>query len=131
MMTSDAPKITLYELLGGDPTLRQLVTRFYDLMDQQPEFATLRSLHGHDLIPIREKLGDWLSGWLGGPPLYEQRPDATCIGHAHAGFKIDQQMLDEWLICMDQAMADIRVPQPVQARLRPHFSALAGFLRNH
>jgi len=127
----DTEVTTPFEWIGGEDVVRAMTERFYDLMDQQPEFATLRSLHGHDLIPIREKLGDWLSGWLGGPPLYEQRPDATCIGHAHAGFKIDQQMLDEWLICMDQAMADIRVPQPVQASLRPHFSALAGFLRNH
>jgi hemoglobin len=130
MMTPHVPVTTLYELLGGDPKVRQLVNCFYDLMDRQPEFAALRAMHGKDLTVMREKLADWLSGWLGGPALYDERPDATCIGHAHAPFKIDQQMNDEWMTCMSRALDDALVPAAVQARLRPPLAALAGFLRN-
>ena len=33
---------TPYEMLGGPQSLRELVDRFYDLMDLEPEFAELR-----------------------------------------------------------------------------------------
>jgi hemoglobin len=117
--------------MGGDPVLRAVVDRFYDLMDQDPSYSQLRAMHAPDLTLMRAKLGDWLSGWLGGPALYDERPDATCIGHAHAPFRIDQQMQDDWLSCMVRALDDCHVPVPVQARLRPPLAALAGFLRNH
>ncbi len=36
---------TPFERLGGDAALRELVDRFYDLMDLEPEFAGIRALH--------------------------------------------------------------------------------------
>ena len=32
---------TLYDLLGGDAGVRQLVDRFYDIMDREPEVASI------------------------------------------------------------------------------------------
>jgi hemoglobin len=128
---TDQPAPTIFELLGGDVPLRQLVDRFYTVMDEDPAFQSLRRIHAPNLDPMREKLGDWMSGWLGGPPVYDERPDAACIGHAHAPFKIDEQMRDEWLACMYRALDDCAVPRALQDRLRPPMAALAEFLRNH
>jgi hemoglobin len=130
-MTEPNPSTTLYEEIGGDPALRHWVNRFYDLMDREPEFVALRALHGRDLTLARAKLGDWLSGWLGGPALYASRSDAMCIGHAHAAFKIDQQLHDDWLRCIYRALDDSPIARATQDRLRPPLAALAGFLRNH
>jgi truncated hemoglobin YjbI len=36
---------TAYDLVGGEPAVRRLVDRFYDLMDTAPEAAGIRALH--------------------------------------------------------------------------------------
>ena len=45
-----------YELIGGDARVRELVTRFYHLMDSDPGYASIRKLHKPDLSQAREKL---------------------------------------------------------------------------
>src|ERR1041384_8161109 len=67
----DSP--TPYQRLGGDAKVRELVERFYDLMDFEPKYARLRAVHGSTLASAREKLYMFLSGWLGGPALYTGR----------------------------------------------------------
>ena len=59
-----------YERLGGEQGVRDLVDRFYDLMDTLPEAKQIRDLHPADLTESRDKLFKFLSGWLGGPSLY-------------------------------------------------------------
>ena len=63
--TSDS----VYTRLGGEPAVRALVDRFYQLMDQLPEAQGLRRLHP-DLPRAADSLFKYLSGWFGGPPLY-------------------------------------------------------------
>jgi len=121
---------TPYELLGGDATIRDIVGRFYDLMDQDPAYAALRRIHGADLGPMRDKLCDWFSEWLGGPRRYHARPDAKCIGAAHAPYAIDLAMRDEWLACMQRALDEAGASAAAQARIRPAMVGMAEFLRN-
>ncbi len=64
---------SFYEAIGGQQTVRALVNRFYDLMDTVPEAAGIRALHPETLDESREKLFMFLSGWMGGPPLYVER----------------------------------------------------------
>ena len=58
---------TLFDTLGGEARLRDLVDRFYDLMDLEPQFAALRAMHPPTLDRSRDKLFWFLCGWLGGP----------------------------------------------------------------
>jgi bacterioferritin-associated ferredoxin len=58
-----------YEMVGGESGVRQIVNRFYDIMNDVPEAARIRAMHAADLSPMRERLFEFLSGWLGGPPL--------------------------------------------------------------
>jgi len=64
---------TPYELLGGAEVLRRVVARFYAPMDAEPEFHAVRKLHPAELAHSTEKLYMFLSGYLGGPPLYQER----------------------------------------------------------
>ncbi len=121
---------TPYELLGHDAGVAALVNRFYDLMDQEPAYAPLRQMHAADLAPMRDKLNDWLAGWLGGPQRYQNRPDAACIGSAHAPYAIDVAMRDQWLDCMFRALDGIDASAAAQARIRPPLAAMAEMLRN-
>jgi len=99
-----------------------LVDRFYDLMETAPEAATIRRLHAASLKRSREKLFEYLTGWSGGPPLYEAK-----YGHP---FPIASRERDEWLWCMDRALAEHLAPEPVKAFLQERFTALADHLRN-
>ena len=67
-MSTDAatPHATPYLQLGGETAVRALVDHFYDLMDLEPGYAALRSLHPDSLDGSRDKL-HWFSaaGWAG------------------------------------------------------------------
>jgi hemoglobin len=127
-MTS--PALTPYELLGGDAGVRRLVDRFYDLMDSAPEAATIRALHARSLKASREKLHLFLTGWTGGPPAYVERFGHPRLRMRHFPFAIGTRERDEWLWCMDRAMAEHPMPEEVRTHLRERLQQLADHMRN-
>ncbi len=126
---SPAPQ-SPYELAGGEEGLRRLVARFYAIMDSAPEAAGIRAMHGADLGPVSNSLFEYLSGWLGGPPLYSQRTGTVCLTAPHKGFAIGEAERDQWLFCMRQAMADLGWPEETRALFDGPFFAIADFVRN-
>lgn len=122
--------VTPYELLGGAEPLRRLIDRFYDVMDEAPQARELRTMHGSDLAPMREKLYEFMSGWLGGPSLYAQRTGSVCITRAHQPFPIDAAARDQWLWCMERALEDVEAPAEVRRMIAQPLARMADFLRN-
>ena len=49
-------RVPVFERLGGEPGVRALVDRFYDLMELEPRFAALRAMHPTTLDGSRDKL---------------------------------------------------------------------------
>jgi hemoglobin len=125
---SDAP--TPYELIGGDSGVRALVERFYDLMELDPAFRELRLVHGNTLESAREKLHLFLSGWLGGPPLYMDRYGHPMLRARHLPFAIGTLERDQWLACMAQAMEEVDVPVELRKPLQDAFYKTADWMRN-
>ena len=126
-----APSTTHYELIGGDAGIRRLVDRFYDLMDTAPEAATIRRLHATNLKASRDKLHLFLTGWTGGPPVYVEKHGHPRLRQRHLPFTISSRERDEWMWCMDRALAEQEMPQEVRAHLRERFRQLADHMRNH
>jgi hemoglobin len=127
---SEAPKITPYELIGGEATVRRLADRFYEIMDTDPAAARIRAMHGKDLTQIRQLLFEFLSGWLGGPPLYFQRSEHRCIMSAHRPFAIGEAERDEWMMCMRRAMDECELTPGMRALLDQAFSRMANMFRS-
>ncbi|MFT5539351.1 MAG: hemoglobin [Alphaproteobacteria bacterium] len=119
-----------YERVGGSEGLARIVDRFYEIMDQDPAAAAIRAMHGDDLGPIREKLFDFLSGWLGGPPLYFQRPDSKCLHSAHQPYAIGTDERDQWLACMHRALMDTGVDAETRKLLEKPLFMVADSVRN-
>jgi hemoglobin len=130
-MTIDEPQQpSAFELIGGDTKVRELVDRFYDLMDLEPEFAGIRALHPASLDGSRDKLYWFLSGWLGGPSLYIERFGHPRLRARHLPYAIASGERDQWLRCMAWAMQDVGVPETLQQRLMQSFYQTADWMRN-
>jgi hemoglobin len=130
MDTHPTPERPPYELIGGEAALRRLIDRFYDLMDETPECYVVRKLHPQDLSGSREKLFMFLSGWLGGPPLYMQKHGHPMLRARHLPFAIGLAERDAWLGCMKQAMEECELEPELRKWLLQALSGTADWMRN-
>ena len=121
---------TPYEIIGGEPAVKSLVDRFYDLMDSAPEAAEVRALHAASLKVSREKLFMYLTGWLGGPQLYVDRYGHPMLRARHLPFPIAERERDQWLWCMETAIAEHPMPEEMKEFLRSKLRPLADHMRN-
>jgi hemoglobin len=128
--TGTSPRPTPYQIVGGEKVVRRIADRFYDIMESDPRAAGIRAMHGPDLSAVRERLFEFLSGWLGGPPLYFQRPDHKCIVSAHRPFAIGTAERDAWMGCMRQALEEAGLPADYRAVLEEAFQRMAEAFRN-
>lgn len=122
--------VTPYDLVGGAEAVRHLADRLYDIMDEAPEAAGIRAMHGDDLRPIKDSLFEFLSAWLGGPQTYFERADRPCIRSAHRPFAIGPAERDQWLTCMRRALVETGVPEPVRKLLDQPLFRMADMLRS-
>lgn len=123
-------EVNPYELVGGEAAVRRLADRFYEIMDTDPGARRIRAMHGEDLAPIRQLLFEFLSGWLGGPPLYFNRVEHRCIMSAHRPYAIGEAERDEWMMCMRRAMEECELPAEVRALLDQAFLRMANAFRS-
>lgn len=121
---------THYERLGGEQVLRRLVERFYDLMDEDPDYYGIRKLHAKDLAEARDKLFMFLSGWMGGPPLYTDKFGHPMLRWRHTPFPIGEAERDQWLACMARAMEEVGVEEKLRKELAQAFWKTADFMKN-
>jgi hemoglobin len=121
---------SLYDLIGGETGLRNLVDRFYDLMDTSPEAKDIRALHAKSLSQPREKLFMFLSGWSGGPSLYIEKYGHPRLRQRHMPFSIGDVERDQWLWCMNKALDESGFLPQVVEHLKTRFAEVADFMRN-
>lgn len=123
-------EMTPYELLGGAGVVRWLTDRFYDIMDSDPSVKPLRDMHPEDLAGSREKLYMFLSGWLGGPPLFMDTFGHPRLRQRHMPFAVGGEARDQWMKCMTQAVNELVCEDWLKARLLEAFYNTADFMRN-
>jgi hemoglobin len=108
-------KSNLYTLIGGADKLREMVDRFYDLMELEPEFAGIRVMHPQPIDSSRDKLFWFLSGWMRA---------------RHLAYPIGISERDQWLRCMAWAMQEVGIAQELQEHLMNSFFQTADWMRN-
>lgn len=127
---SDDPGPGPFDRLGGEPGVRALVDRFYDLMDLEPAFTGLRALHPTTLDGARDKLHWFLCGWLGGPDHYIERFGHPMLRARHLPYRITSVERDQWLACMIQAMHERGVDEALAQQLAEALFGTADWMRN-
>lgn len=111
-------------------TIRNLVEKFYDVMDSDPKAAGIRAMHKQDLTEAREKLFMFLTGWTGGPQLYIEQYGHPMLRARHLLFAIGESERDQWMYCMIRAMNEIGVEEAVMIKLAQALWDVADFMRN-
>jgi hemoglobin len=125
---SDAPQ-TPYQILGEDG-IRELTNKFYDIMDTLPEAAGIRAMHASDLAPMKEKLAEYLTGWMGGPPRYADKYGTVCMTTPHEHYHIGPAERDQWLLCMDKALQQTGASEELVDMLKVPVFRIADAVRN-
>jgi hemoglobin len=129
-MENATQESNLYTLIGGADKLREMVDRFYDLMELEAEFAGIRSMHPPSIASSRDKLFWFLSGWMGGPDLYIEQFGHPRLRARHLPFSIGVSERDQWLRCMAWAMQDVQIAEGLQEHLMTSFYQTADWMRN-
>jgi hemoglobin len=121
---SDTPYIEI----GGEAAVRELAEAFYDVIEE--ESPTLRALLPASTRNTRKKFFMYLSGWLGGPPLYEEKWGHPRLRMRHMPFPIGTDEATEWMRCMSIAMERVGVGEPLRSFLDERFEPLAQHMKN-
>ena len=119
---------TPYEEIGGDAAVRSLVETFYDIVEE--ESPVLRAMLPNNTSTSRQKLYEFLSGWLGGPQLYMERRGHPRLRLRHMPFDIGSSEAEEWMRCMMKAVAGIGAGAQLTAYLEAELGRTALAMRN-
>ena len=122
--------MTPFLRIGGEPAVRRLVSRFYELMDTLPEAYAIRKLHQPDLSEAESKLFMFLCGWLGGPQLYVEKYGHPKLRARHLPFQIASEEAGQWMLCMRTAMAEVIDDEILRAGLDKSLNDLAHHMLN-
>ena len=120
-----------FQTAGGVDGIRQLATDFYQQMDVVPDAKHIRSLHPKDQEESIDKLARFLTGWMGGPALYNEKYGRISIPAAHQHIDIGNAERDAWLLCMEKALnMQESYPQDFREYLIKQLTFPANMCRN-
>lgn len=122
------PTTSFYAEIGGEPTFRKIVDRFYELVGQD---EVLRPLYPEqDLRPAAERLRLFLMQYWGGPHTYSERRGHPRLRMRHASFRVGPDQRDAWLRNMRIAVDEAELPPAHRAVLWQYLEMAAHSLLN-
>ena len=120
---------SLYDAVGGEPTFRRIVARFYELVAVD---EIVRPLYPEeDLGPAEERLRLYLIEHWGGPKDYTQLRGPGRLAARHMHFRIARTHRDAWLRAMRIAVDEAGVAPAQRDRLWGHLETVASNLTTH
>jgi len=103
-------KLTPFEVIGEE-SLHRLVDTFYSLVAQHPDLAPI---FPNQFSEIARKQKQFLTQYLGGPPLYTEEHGHPMMRARHLPFPVTPTRATAWLSCMKKAMDHIGLEGPVR-----------------
>ena len=118
----------LYEAIGGEPTFRRIVGRFYEEVARD---EILRPLYPEeDLGPAEERFRLFLMQYWGGPHTYSEQRGHPRLRMRHAPFVIGPLQRDAWLRGMRVAVDEAGLDEPHRRQLWEYLEMAANSLLN-
>ena len=129
MQASRGPEpATFYEAVGGEPTFRRLVARFYEGVATDP---VLRPLYPEpELAAAEERLRLFLIQYWGGPTTYSDNRGHPRLRMRHAPFAIGPAERDAWLRHMTGAVSSLELEPQLEAQLMTYLRGAAEAMMN-
>ncbi|MFC4077705.1 globin domain-containing protein [Salinithrix halophila] len=119
--------ITLYERIGGDPTIRRIVESFYPRVQKDP---LLSPLFPEDIRPTMEKQRRFLTQFFGGPALYTELYGHPRMRARHLPFPITPERAEAWLHNMAAALDDAGITGPIREEMWSRLCFTAAHMVN-
>ncbi len=125
--TGDEP--SFYDAVGGEPTFRMLVARFYAGVAEDP---VLRRVYPEaNLAGAEERLRLFLIQYWGGPRTYSERRGHPRLRMRHAPFVIGETERLAWLGHMRDAVDSLNLAPEHAQTLWRYLDTAAFSLQNH
>ncbi len=122
---------SFYDLIGGKSGLNALVANYIRALRTRAEASDLLALfEGRSLERYEMRLEEFLSGWLGGPALYQHRHGLPMLREGHRSIRIDAKLKNAWLLCMRDAIDASIEDEALRLKLFGAFSRMAESLVN-
>lgn len=117
-----------FQRVGGEPTFRTLVERFYAGVAGDP---LLRPLYPEqDLGPAAERLALFLIQYWGGPSTYSATRGHPRLRMRHVPFTIGSAERDAWLRHMSDALTSLELEPELADELWRYLTMAAESMRN-
>lgn len=117
---------TPYDAFGKE-RLSELIDAFYDLVGSHPLLAPI---FPHDLTETARKQKQFLTQFLGGPPLYTEEHGHPMLRARHLDFEVTPLRAKAWLSCMEMAMDTIELESPLREYLFNRLTLTAEHMIN-
>ena len=122
------PQQTFYDAVGGEPTFRRIVARFFE---QVPRDEVLAAVYpADDLDGAEQRLGLFLMQYWGGPTTYSDSRGHPRLRMRHSTWKITTRERDAWLSHMMAAVAKLDIPADERGQLVEYLENAAHALVN-
>jgi hemoglobin len=118
--------LSLYEQIGATK-LRKIVQSFYPLVKADP---LLTDLFPENLSETMNKQEAFLTGFLGGPPLYHQTYGHPMLRGRHMKFQITVERAQAWFECFSEAVKSVDLEPKVRAELLEAVGRVAAAMVN-
>jgi hemoglobin len=125
---SETNVASLYNAIGGEPTFRRLVHRFYHEVAADPELR--RVYPSRNLGPAEDHLRLFLIQYWGGPATYNELRGHPRLRMRHVRFAIGPAERDAWLRHMRTALDELELDPGHDAQLWDYLVMAAGTLVN-
>ena len=117
----------VYPIIGEEGFTR-LIRAFYAQVPGDPILGPMYPKE--DLAGAEERLREFLIGRFGGPQRYVEQRGHPRLRMRHMPFAIDTAARNQWVLLMDRALEDVKLPHEVSALLREFFHGVATFMIN-
>jgi hemoglobin len=117
----------VYELIGEEGFAR-LIHAFYRQVPNDPILGPMYPKE--DLAGAEQRLRDFVIGRFGGPPRYIEQRGHPRLRMRHMPFAIDSAARNQWVMLMNRALDETKLPDEVTLLLREFFDGVATFMIN-
>ena len=119
---------TFYEEIGGSPTIRGIVHRFYaGVADDE----VLRPMYPEeDLGPAENRFAMFLEQYWGGPTTYSDLRGHPRLRMRHAPFAVTPEAKDHWLTHFRAALDEVGLTPEQDAQFWDYVTHAAQFMVN-